>query len=324
MSKLHYRYRDVQERVDALYEHGITRGVYLGFESLHEYYSFKPAATTYFYGAPFSGKSELVFELLINLSELYDQRHAIYSPESGEAHDIFAELLSKRLRKPFFRNLPDHMTEVEYLREKDWVDDHFYIIDPKDKDLTIEKFYTTVTELEKEYGVKIDTTCCDPFNELEHDFSANSGRQDLYIENRLGFIRRDAVAHHRHNIVITHIADQEPVKTKDGMVYYPPPTPRQIAGGQAWYRKGMNMIAVWRPPGNMTDTETGLPYEENEVHLIIQKFKPKGVGKRGTVKLYYDTRMNRYYEKFNGTKRYAGKPSPLPATQMKITPNYEF
>jgi hypothetical protein len=66
------------------------------------------------------------------------------------------------------------------------------------------------------------------------------------------------------------------------------------------------MISVWRPPFKLKD-ENGEPYEENEVHLTIQKYKPKGVGKRGTCKLYFDVTANRYYELHDGLKRYPAK-----------------
>lgn len=305
--KIFYRYKEVHDDVEQLYEKGITRGNYLGFEGLHELYSFKNEGTTYVYGAPFSGKTEFWFEMMMNLTELYGFHHAIYTPESGTLAEIYAELLSKRLKKPFYKNLPDHMNVTEHYKEKDFIDEYFFIIDPKDVDLTIEGFYSAVDDLEKAYKVKINTTVCDPFNELKHNLSGDSGRQDLYIENKLGFIRRDAYTRGRHNVILTHVADQEPVKMKDGTVYYPPATPRQIAGGQAWYRKAMNMICVWRPPAGITDPDTGVPFEDNETHIIINKYKPKGVGKKGRTKLYFDTMKNRYYEKFNGMRRYAGE-----------------
>jgi len=306
-TKLFYRLREVEEGLAELHETGITRGLYVGFESLHELYSFKPKGTTYVYGAPFSGKTEWWFEIMMNLTELYGFRHAIYSPESGEAKEIFAELLSKRARKPFYKNLPNHINDFEYHKEKDFVDEYFYIIDPQDRDLTIEQFYQEIDKLEKHYEIKINTTCCDPFNELKHNFSDDDGRQDLYIENRLGYIRRDAFANNRHNVIVTHVKDQEQVKLKEGVRFYPPASPRELAGGQAWYRKAMNMISVWRPPAGITDEETGAPYEENEVHIIIKKYKPKGVGKLGKTKLYFNTVQNRYYEKLNGDIRYAGQ-----------------
>lgn len=322
--KKHYRLSEVNADLDNLYERGITRGVYLGFENLHEFYSMKPSGTTYVYGSPFAGKTEFWFEVLINLSELYGWKHAIYSPESGEAHEIFAEIISKRARKPFYKNIPNHMEEQEYFREREWVNEHFFIIDPKDGDLTIEEFFTEVDALQKIYDVKISTTTCDPFNELKHNFSKDDGRQDLYIENRLGFIRRDSFANHRHNVILTHVADQEQTKLQDGTRYYPPASPRELAGGQAWYRKAMNMICVWRPPSGMTDQETGVPYEDNETHIIIKKYKPKGVGKLGKVKVYFDAQQNRYYEKINGDRRYAGKkPEISIQQQFQIQPNYD-
>lgn len=315
----HTRLREIEPSIEQLYDTGITRGLYCGFETLHEYYSIKPKGTTYLYGAPFSGKTEVWFEIMMNLSELYGYRHAIYSPESGEAKEIFAELLSKKARKPFYKNHTGHLSKAEYAREKDFVDEYFYIIDPKDSDLTIEDFFKEVNAIEKHYDVKINTTCCDPFNELTHIFGDE--RQDLYIENRLGFIRKDASANDRHNVIITHVTNQEYAKTKEGARYYPPASPREIAGGQAWYRKAMNMISVWRPVSGIIDPDTGAPFEENEVHLIIQKYKPKGVGKKGMAKLYFNNNQNRYYEKINGTPRYSGKQLANPYTEQI---NYQF
>lgn len=316
--KIFHRLGELKPLIETLYLDGITRGKYLGFENLHEYFSMKEEGTTYFYGAPFSGKSELIFELLLNTSELYGWHHVIYSPESGTPQEIYAELLSKYARKPFFRNMTGFMLEEERISAENFIHEYFFVIDPKDTDLTIEDFYSTVIQIEKEYGVKINTTCCDPFNELKHNFSDDSGRQDLYIENKLGFIRRDAFTNHRHNVIITHCRDQQHMTTKDGRRFYPPATPRELAGGQAWYRKAMNLICVWRPPFGMNNEETGMPYEENEVHIIINKYKPKGVGKRGTVKLYFDTVKNRYYETIDGERRYAGKQLPQAATQYQF------
>lgn len=308
---------DVKEKIETLYETGITRGVYLGFQGLHEYFSMKPVGTTYVYGSPFHGKTEWVFEILLNLTEFYGFKHAIYSPETGSPEEIYAELISKYLRKPFYKNNGAQMSAAERLRAEDHINHYFYVIDPKSKDITIEDFYESVKELERQKDIKINTTVCDPFNELKHDFSGDSGRQDLYIENRLGYIRKDAMSYQRHNIVITHCRDQQHVQTKEGKRYYPAATPREIAGGQAWYRKAMNLICIWRPPNGLMDEVTGIPYEDNEVHVIINKYKPKGVGKRGTCKLYFDQHTNRYYEKINGGQRYAAKESTNPTT-------YEF
>lgn len=311
--KKYFRLDEVSKNIAELYEKGITRGVYLGFEGLHEYFTIKQSSTTYIYSQPFAGKSEFWFEIMMNLSEMYGYNHAIYSPESGDKSEIFAELVSKRVQKPFYKNVKGHMTEQERLTAEGFIREHFIIIDPEDADMSIEDFFALVVEIEAEYGIKIHTTCCDPFNELKHDMSDENGARDLYIENRLGLIRRDARKHKRHNCIITHASDQgQPIT--DGMTgtrYYPPATPRQIAGGQAWFRKAMNLICVWRPPVGVVDTKTNEVFLENEAHIIIQKYKPKGVGKKGMAKIYYDEFKNRYYEIINGERRYASSKRPV-------------
>lgn len=294
--------KDVSSNINHLFENGITKGAYLGFPSLHENFSFKMASTTYIYGSPFSGKTEIWFEMLMNLTEFYGMRHAIYTPESGSPPEIYAELISKFVRKPFYKNIPGHMSEEEMLSAKDFIGEYFYVID-NEEELTIEGFFDKVKKIEDHTGNKIDTTCCDPFNELKHNF--DDMRQDLYIENKLGFIRTEARKNNRHNVIITHSSQQQPI-LKDGKTFYPPPSPRQISGGLAWHRKAMNLVCIWRPQVGMND-EQGQPYEENEVHFIIQKYKPKGVGKLGKVILYFDPYSGRYYEKDGIRKVFSSK-----------------
>lgn len=321
-----YRLRDVADKIETLHKNGITKGLYLGFENLHEKFSWKMKSTTYIYGSPFAGKSELVFEIALNLSMFYGLKHAFYSPESGEAQDIYAELVSKYQQKPFYKNQNNPISDSERFAAQAFIDEHFFIIDPKFTDLSIEEFYKQVDEIETKYETKINCTWCDPFNELKHDFSDDSGRQDLYIENRLGFIRRNAMAHDRHNVILTHCRDQQYAQTKDGKRYYPAPSPREIAGGQAWYRKAMNMLCMWRPPKGLND-ENGRPFAENEVHIMIHKYKPKGVGELGTVKLFLDKERNRYYEYFNDQVRFASNKRPAPPEDTisiphRLNPNY--
>jgi hypothetical protein len=82
------------------------------------------------------------------------------------------------------------------------------------------------------------------------------------------------------------------------------PMAREAAGGQALLRKAMGWINMWRPPKGLLD-DNGMPYDENEVIIAIEKAKPKGVAKRGTTSLFFDWKKNRYYEKINGNEHYA-------------------
>lgn len=310
MEKHWYSIKECDSGVKELYKKGITRGVYCGFNSLDAFYTMKRGGTTYVHGEPTSGKTEYWLEKLLTTTELYGYKHVVYLPESGSKDEVVAELVSKYARKPFYKEYQDNISADELDRYLQFLNEHFIIIDPEDKSLSIEEFFQQVDLIEKELGIRIDTTVADPWNELRHDYS-EEGRQDLYIENRLGLVRANAILHNRHNCIITHCRDRAPVEWSDingkKVWHLPPPTHRDIAGGPAWYRKSMMLLGIWRPPHNVIDPATGAPFEKNEVHVIIQKFKPKGTGAKGTVKLYYDSYQNRYYEFYNGQKRYSGQ-----------------
>lgn len=292
--KVYFTLKDKQDQIDYLFEHGVQKGYDVGFNCLAPLYSVKPGSTTYIYGAPYSGKSQLWFEFLLNLSEIYGLRHAIFSPETGRAEDIFIELIEMKAQRDFYKTHGEQMTKQEKEAAARFIDQHFIIVDPQDKPMTIEDFYNLIDIIERVYSVKVDTTTIDPYNEIRHDYSTAGGMRDVYLENMLGTIRENARVNTRHNCIITHIVDQQLQKQGD-ISYYPMPTFREVAGGQAWSRKGMAMIAVWRPKDGLRD-EDGIPYQANETVIEIQKAKPKGIGSTGRANLYYDLRKHRYKE----------------------------
>jgi len=294
--KIYYTLSDKQEEIDDLYENGVVRGYELSFETAKDLLSIKMGCTTYIYAAPYAGKSQIWFEFLVDLSVNYGLRHAVFSPETGKARDIFIELMTIYVRKDFYKDYNNQMTKAEKEKAEKFIDSHFIVIDPDDSVFTIEEFYDYVDIVERVYNCKIHTTVADPFNEFSHDFSKDNGRQDMYIERILGYIRRNARTNDRHNCLITHVTDQKPRIDKDtDITYYPPASYREIAGGQAWSRKGEQMICIWRPPVGMKD-EHGIPFEENQTEVRIQKSKPKGVGKLGKFNLFYDIKGHSFYE----------------------------
>lgn len=299
----------IQDRIENLYDKGLVSGVSTGFETLDENITVKRGTTFYIFGQPSSGKTEFWLEVLVNLTEAYGWKHLIYSPESGNVEDLAAEIISKKFRRPFHSTIPGHISESEMYHGIAWCEEYFRFVDPVESDATVEDFlYEVNNQID---GFQPHTTLIDPWNELKHDLSNFGGRQDLYLDEKLSLIRRDAVYNGRVNVIVTHVQDQQ-VQVRDGIRYYPEPTPREIAGGQAFHRKGMNMIGVWRPPFGLKD-ENGLPYLDNEVHIKIHKYKPKGTGKRGKKILFYDFKSNSYYADSNTGRNYStrtrgGKP----------------
>lgn len=306
MGKGYFRISELADEVNKKYDEGISKGEDVGFKCLQDKYSVKLGCTTYVYGSPVSGKSEFWFEVLINLSRSKNMVHAIYSPETGNPSDIAIELMHKWVGKPFYTNL-DRQQKVNRLTKQDVyrltaeLDQYFVIIDAGEYDFTIEQFYNKVDEIETELGMRIHTTMADPFNEFKHDLQGEA--RDMYVEAVLGRVRRNARNTQRHNCILTHVQDQQLQQTTgangETIFYYPMPTPRQIAYGQAWFRKGDAMIALWRPAKGMPDVENNRIYDGNEVIVAVQKAKPKGIGSVGLTRLWFDVDKSCYYEMHN-------------------------
>jgi hypothetical protein len=242
--------------------------------------------------------------LLINLSCIHGWNHVIFSPETGDAKDIFSELCHKYTGKKYMKG-ENSMSESERVAAEYFINNHFFVIDPIDEELNVEKFYDLIDKIEREFEITIHTTTIDPWNELSEDFKPNDlGREDKYLSRILGYARKNARKTNRHNCIITHVRDQLPV-IKDGITYYPPASARDLAGGQVWFRKGLVVITLWRPPVGIIENGTE-PYAFNELHVRIAKSKPKGVSKNGVYKLFLDVESYQYYYlDYWGNKQYA-------------------
>ena len=298
------------------------RGKSIGWDWEMLPYTIKEGCTTYIGSAPASGKTELWFEILINLSCLHNWNHVVFSPETGSSAEIFAELCYKYIGKPYVQG-QNSMTNSEQIVAEMFINEHFIVIDPIDEDLTITKFYDLVDEIEKKEGIKIHTTTIDPWNELTEEFlPSDLGREDKYLSRILGTVRKNARRTGRHNCVINHVRDQPMVSSKTiagtDISYFPMPSARDFAGGQVWFRKGLSVLIPWRPPYGLMDSD-GVGAEKNEVHLKVAKSKPKGVSKNGVYKLYLDLDKYQFYMlDYKGNRIYANRTKKVPE-QKKIT-----
>lgn len=315
--KYYYKLNDVTQGLNKLREKGLTRGKETGFPFDNLGISIKPGCTTYLAGAPASGKSEFWLEILINLSCLYGWKHVIFTPETGNVQEVYAELCFKYITKPYFSTVEGCMNESERVKAEMFISEHFIVVDPKDDTITIKDYYKVVDDIEQEYGITVNTTTIDPFNEVKHELGA--GRQDLYIEEILGECRRNARATKRHNCLITHVRDQ-PIIEKEGKRFCPIPTPREFAGGQAWFRKGEQMVIVWRPPYGVTRENGEGTYQANECIIRVAKEKPKGASKKGDYTFYYDKGKNAYYYEENNGKYYAKRDLQLEQKKINLEP----
>lgn len=268
-------------------EQGNPRGDDTGFKCLDELYSIKQGTYTFILAPPHHGKSEFAFELAFNQAQKYGKKSLIYSPETGSVEDIYAEFIHKFTGKPFHKSVNGHVEDKEYFNAINYIDEYFSIVDSDENSYGFKDIISLVTD------EKIILT--DPYNELKHDMANFGTRQDLYIEDLCGEIRRYCKKQKKHWMLTLHPANQQVTITKESLRYYAMPMAREAAGGQALFRKAMTWINMWRPPLGLND-ESGRPYENNCVLINIEKAKPKGAATRGQTKLYFDWKKNRFYE----------------------------
>lgn len=283
------KYQHIEKSLNEMRETGVPRGENTGFHCFDKLYSVKQGSFTFILAPPHHGKSELCFEIVFNQAEKYGKRSLIYSPETGSVEDIYAEFIHKYTGKPFYKSILGHAEDKAYYAAIAYIDHCFSIIDGDEKAYSFEDLTKLVTDEQ--------IILSDPYNEMKHDMTEFGTRQDLYIEQLCGQIRRYCKKNKKHCLQTLHPASQHIIIEK-GLRYYPMPMAREAAGGQALLRKAMTWINMWRPPEGLLN-DLGMPYKENEVIVTIEKAKPKGVSTRGTTSLFFDWKRNRYYEIIN-------------------------
>lgn len=322
---MYYKLTDVKEELQFLRDKGMQKGHSIGFDWDKLPYSVKLGSSTFIGAPPGTGKTEFQKEILLNLSILHGWNHVIFSPETGSAGEIFAELCYSYIGKPYNKH-NYQMSEVERVQAEYFVNEHFYVVGNTQEDIDIKKLYKIVSDIQVKENKKIHTTTVDPWNELDEIFEPSDlGREDKFLSRTLGFVNKDAKKNNRHNFIITHVRDQTPV-TDNGVTYFPFPHAREMAGGQTWFRKGMTVMLFWRPPVGLSDVN-GMPFLENELHVRIGKVKPKGTSKKGTYKMYLDVKKYQYYFLEGNTKIYADRGNGNYKEQLevlKLSPSKAF
>lgn len=312
----YFKLSDISNDLTAIRDNGWVKGLTTGFANLDPFFTLKKGYPLFVAGAPYAGKSEFVLELLVKTSRIHKWKHFIYMGEGGEVKDLFAELCYKFIGKPYYKNFPNSMDEKEKIYAEMWVDEHFILCN-QDDEMTIEEFYNVVSEAEKSLGIKFDTTLFDPFNDIKDEAHLFGNRDDKWLNVALKTVRNASKKNNRIDILIEHIADIAPVTDKStGNRYIPPALPSEWAKGRTWWRRAFTMILIYRPPVFLTN-DNGEPHKENETHIIIQKSKPKGIGKLGRAVLFYDWKTNRYYENESLEVQH-------PHPDKLIEPNKEF
>lgn len=235
--------------------------------ALGELVSFFPGYTSIITGIPGHGKSEVLDQVLLQLTIDYSLRGSYFTPENWPSELHILKLVEKLLGKSAFKS-----SEKELIEARNFLEDKIFWIYP-DEDYTLDTILDKTRQAVLRHG--INWYVIDPWNKLEHhDDSTN------YVSRCLDKISNFNKKNGTHAFIVAH-----PTKMKfnydEGK--YEVPGLYDISGSANFYNKadiGMSMFK-----------------EENlQNTLYVQKVKFKFWGQTGDVHFYWNPDNGRYAE----------------------------
>lgn len=266
---------DLWDAVFTLHASPEQPGADIGWENAAGVFNVEPGQMTVVTGIPSHGKSTFIDALRVNLFRLHGWASAAFSPENWPAQTHLSLLAEMYARRNFYEMTQDDLYGVmcEVMRG-------FFFIQPdRDEDMmTVDAILARAKALVYRSGIRV--LVIDPWNEIEHAIPQGQ-REDQYISIQLAKIRRFARVNAVHVFLIAHPRQIE--KDKNGG--YPPPTAYDIAGGAMWRNKADNILCVYRP--NMQTSDT---------HVFVQKIRFRRNGKAGEMlKFSFHVGTSTYY-----------------------------
>lgn len=285
-----YEPDEVWDSVMEAYEQGLPPGCSLGFSGLtmpsgKEIYTIATPSLNVFTGYYGSGKSEFIENIEIEMARTHGWKFAVFNPETQPPSIAMANLAEKYIGKPFSKevhfdrmgNARPRMEKDELLHARQFIQEHFRFILPKEKNFTIDDIITASKRLVKDFGIK--GLIIDPFNQVEYN-KPKDMREDIYIGQcmmKLNILKRQ---HDLWICVAAHPKTPQPNRNGE----YPIPSIMALAGGMTFGNMIDFGVAIHR---NKLDTS-----EPVQVH--VQKVKFKNWGRLEVGYLQFDLATSRY------------------------------
>lgn len=272
-----FKFSDFFGEIDDYYHHsnGYELGTSTGWRALDGLYRVVPGELTIVTGVPNSGKSEWIDALLCNINEREGWKFALCSMEN-KVREHARKLLEKHIRKPFFTagysGTSERMSEDDFERGKEWLDDTFHLIRCEDDSLPSIMWVLNLAKAAVfRHGVR--GLVIDPYNELDHQRPPNQTETE-YVSQMLTKVKRFAQHHACHVWFVAH-----PRQLHNWIGG--PPNLYDISGSAHFINKCDNGIVVHRN----RNPEAG-PLDQ--VQICVRKVRNKVVGSIGDAILQYN------------------------------------
>ncbi|MGI4867480.1 MAG: hypothetical protein ACRYFZ_26410 [Janthinobacterium lividum] len=293
------------------YRHGREKGQTTNNRYLDPYFKWMPGYTNVITGWPGHGKSQLFFELLLLRAVFDSKKSAIWPSENLPAQRFFDGLIHTLTGRPTDRSMVGALSLSEYGRAKDFIREHFIVIDPPTgMPYTPAHLLAYFEAAIAKYGVA--HCMLDPWNKCDHSALTKMGGIEPYLVHTLGLCTKWSQDTRQCLVLTAH-----PKRAEENMGYgktRPVPTGGTISGGQTWENMAHYVGAMHRP----------YDYVEGDTHAAFYAHKSKderNVARRGAigavsldgtppmVPIHWDEISNRYRW---GHERW----SPLDAPQI--------
>jgi twinkle protein len=260
--------RNVASSIDEIRSGGFRQGTGIGIPSLDKLMTICSDQISVVTGVPGSGKSELIDAFMVRLAMQEDWKFAIFSAENPIDIHV-GKLAEKYIGRPIFEG-DERMSSDELKNASDWLDNHFYFLDPASSN-TLRSILDRAAVLVEHK--KINGLLIDPFNYTDVTLDTDS------ISNMLTELHAFATKHHIHIWIVAH--PQKLYRQEGGRM--PTPMGMDISGSAAWFAKADFGLTVERT-------------EDNETRVVVWKCRFKWLGDTGTAYLKYDPVSGRFSE----------------------------
>lgn len=280
-----FKFSDFFVEIDDYYHHsnGYELGTSTGWKALDGLYRIVPGELTIVTGVPNSGKSEWIDALLCNINEREGWKFALCSMEN-KVREHARKLLEKHIRKPFFTagysGTTERMSEDDFERGKEWLDESFHLIRCEDDSLPSIMWVLNLAKAAVfRHGVR--GLVIDPYNELDHQRPPNQTETE-YVSQMLTKVKRFAQHHACHVWFVAH--PKQLHQWVGG-----PPNLYDISGSAHFINKCDNGIVVHRN----RNPEAG---PMDQVQICVRKVRNKVAGSIGDALLSYNRVTGEFHD----------------------------
>jgi twinkle protein len=247
--------------------------------------SFHPGYLTIITGIPGHGKSEILDQILMEISVDYDLKGGFFTPENWPSELHLIKLVEKIGGRNIFKL---DKTSLEAIRE--YLTDRVYWIYPEE-DFKLESLLLKVRQAVLKYGIR--WYVFDPWNKIEHlDDSTN------YVSRALDQISNFNKKNGLHCFLVAHPTKMQ----KDANDRYKVPTLYDISGSANFYNKADIGLCMYK---EATGQNT----------LSVQKVKFKWWGRPDVVQYTWNPENGRYSDRgddlTNWLLKKENKPTPI-------------